>query len=137
MICRVKRIARKNAVVNDKFRSPRTDLLLGEDPLVCITENKIKYNFDITKSMFCRGNITEKLRLAQEIKDTITDKFAVLLLYILALTVHPSLWGRGSGVCKSSKIIKRQSLIMNLVRFYATIYLIPIIPIILILPPIK
>ena len=63
---RIKRIARKNAVVNDKFRSPRTDLLLGCDPWVWITENKIKYNFDITKSMFCRGNITEKLRIAKE-----------------------------------------------------------------------
>ena len=30
MILSVKRIARKSAVVNDKFRSPRTEMLLGK-----------------------------------------------------------------------------------------------------------
>lgn len=49
MIARVKRIARKNAVVNDKFRSPCTDLLLGADPWVWKKENGIKYNFNIRK----------------------------------------------------------------------------------------
>jgi len=89
-VFRVKRIARKNAVVNDKFRSPRTDLLLGEDPLVCITENKIKYNFDITKSMFCRGNITEKLRLAQFdcSNELIVDLFAGIGYFVLPYLVH-------------------------------------------------
>jgi len=89
-IFRVKRIARKNAVVNDKFRSPRTDLLLGCDPWVWITENKIKYNFDITKSMFCRGNITEKLRIAKFDcrNEVIVDLFAGIGYFTLPYLIH-------------------------------------------------
>jgi len=89
-IFRVKRIARKNAVVNDKFRSPRTDILLGSDPWVFITENKIKYRFNITKSMFCRGNITEKLRIAKFdcYDEVVVDLFAGIGYFSLPYLVH-------------------------------------------------
>jgi hypothetical protein len=65
--CRVRRIARKHAVINDQFRSPRTEMLLGgeDDTWVSKRENGILYSFDMSKSMFARGNITEKLRIAK------------------------------------------------------------------------
>ncbi|XP_023323390.1 tRNA wybutosine-synthesizing protein 2 homolog isoform X2 [Eurytemora carolleeae] len=86
----VKRIARKNAVVNDKFRSPRTDLLLGSDPWVWKKENGIKYNFNIRKSMFCRGNISEKLRVAKFdcSGEVVVDLFAGIGYFVLPYLVH-------------------------------------------------
>eukprot|EP00088_Acartia_fossae_P039758 TRINITY_DN4137_c0_g1_i17.p1 TRINITY_DN4137_c0_g1~~TRINITY_DN4137_c0_g1_i17.p1 ORF type:complete len:383 (-),score=30.59 TRINITY_DN4137_c0_g1_i17:523-1638(-) len=89
-IFRVNRIARKNAVVNDKFRSPRTDLLRGAEPWVHIVENRIRYNFDVTKSMFCRGNITEKMRVAKFDCSTevVVDLFAGIGYFVLPYLVH-------------------------------------------------
>jgi len=86
----VKRIARKSAVVNDKFRSPRTEMLLGEDPWACKQENGIKYNFNITKSMFCRGNISEKLRIAKfDCRgEVVVDLFAGIGYFVLPYLVH-------------------------------------------------
>lgn len=64
-VFKVQRVARKKKVVNDDFRSPKTDMLLGSDPWVGRKENGISYHFDITKSMFSIGNISEKLRVSK------------------------------------------------------------------------
>jgi len=89
-VFRVKRIARKNAVVNDKFRSPRTDLLLGSDPWAAKVENKIKLHFNIRKSMFCRGNISEKIRIAKLscAGEVVVDLFAGIGYFVLPYLVH-------------------------------------------------
>ena len=70
---RVTKIARKNAVINDHFRSPRTEILRGgeEDSWVWKRENGIRYAFDMRRSMFSRGNISEKLRIAKAGETTI------------------------------------------------------------------
>lgn len=39
-------------------------MFLGDDFMVNHIDNGIRYTFDITKNMFCKGNITEKLRIA-------------------------------------------------------------------------
>jgi len=89
-IFKVHRVARKHLVINDKFRSPRTDLLLGSDPWVSRKENGITYHFDITKSMFCAGNISEKLRVSKFdcSEETVVDLFAGIGYFTLPYLVH-------------------------------------------------
>eukprot|EP00092_Neocalanus_flemingeri_P012620 GFUD01013602.1.p1 GENE.GFUD01013602.1~~GFUD01013602.1.p1 ORF type:complete len:380 (-),score=88.48 GFUD01013602.1:39-1178(-) len=87
---KVKRVARKHLVINDKFRSPRTDLLLGSDPWVFRKENGITYHFDITKCMFSAGNISEKLRVSKFdcSGETVVDLFAGIGYFTLPYLVH-------------------------------------------------
>jgi len=89
-IFKVKRVARKQVVINDKFRSPKTDMLLGTHPWVARKENGITYHFDITKSMFCAGNISEKLRVSkfQCSGETVVDLFAGIGYFTLPYLVH-------------------------------------------------
>ena len=77
-VFKVRRVARKKTIVNDDFRSPKTDMLLGCDPWVWRKENSITYHFDITKSMFSIGNISEKLRVSKFdcSGETVVDLFA-------------------------------------------------------------
>ena len=86
-ILRCKRLATKSAITDNDFRSPRVKLLFcsneaerEEDPLagglndlcsnadggiwVRRVENGVEYNWDISRSMFSAGNITEKIRVA-------------------------------------------------------------------------
>lgn len=53
-------------VQNDVFRSPSVVLLHGceQSSWAKKVENGITYTWDVTRSMFCPGNITEKLRVA-------------------------------------------------------------------------
>ena len=77
-------------MINDKFRSPKTDLILGSDPWVSRKENGITYHFDITKSMFCAGNISEKLRVSKFdcSGETVVDLFAGIGYFTLPYLVH-------------------------------------------------
>ena len=47
------------------FRSPNVEILLGENSWATRKENNIQYTWNITKSMFSVGNITEKQRIAK------------------------------------------------------------------------
>ena len=87
---KVARVARKRAVINDGFRSPKTDLLLGTNTWVCRKENGINYNFDITKSMFCAGNISEKIRISKFdcFGEVVVDLFAGIGYFTLPYLVH-------------------------------------------------
>jgi len=86
----VRRVAKKHLVVNDKFRSPRTELLLGSNPWVCRKENGITYHFDVTKSMFCAGNISEKLRVSKFdcFGEVVVDLFAGIGYFTLPYLLH-------------------------------------------------
>lgn len=88
----VKKLAKKSTIRDDDFRSPKVELLYGftsgqlfilqllklncnsdwtllvsdsEDTWARRTENGIVHSWDITRSMFSVGNITEKMRVAQ------------------------------------------------------------------------
>ena len=86
----VSRVARKRSVINDQFRSPKTDLLLGNTTWVCRRENGITYNFDITKSMFSAGNISEKIRISKFdcSGEVVVDLFAGIGYFTLPYLVH-------------------------------------------------
>lgn len=75
---KVKRVAQENRVKSDDYRSPNLNLLYGIDSIVQVVNNGVKYSYDITKSMFSWGNITEKLRIAEFdcSNETVVDLFA-------------------------------------------------------------
>jgi len=90
ILFKVQRVAKKHLVINDKFRSPKTELLLGSEPWVSRKENGITYHFDITKSMFSAGNISEKLRVSKFdcSGETVVDLFAGIGYFTLPYLVH-------------------------------------------------
>ncbi|TRY77827.1 hypothetical protein TCAL_07833 [Tigriopus californicus] len=87
---KAKRLARRAEILNNDFRSPQVTLLFGQDPWVNHIDNGITYSWDITKCMFSRGNITEKLRVASfDCRgETVVDLFAGIGYFSLPFLVH-------------------------------------------------
>lgn len=97
----IKRIAikRLGGIKNDDFRSPSVALIHGfcdnrksetYSTWAKRTENGIIQSWDITKSMFCVGNITEKLRIASlDCKnEVVVDLFAGIGYFVLPYLIH-------------------------------------------------
>lgn len=86
----VERVGRKRRICPDDYRTPHIDLLYGRDGWVEHVDNKIRYQYDVTKCMFSIGNITEKLRIAQmDCKGkTVVDMFAGIGYFTLPYLVH-------------------------------------------------
>ncbi|XP_056133355.1 tRNA wybutosine-synthesizing protein 2 homolog [Lampris incognitus] len=86
----VKRLARMSRISRDGFRTPEVTMLLGEHTWVMHTDNGIRYEFDVTKSMFSAGNITEKLRIATfDCRgETVVDLYAGIGYFTLPYLVH-------------------------------------------------
>jgi len=84
-IMRVKRIAVKSRIKNDNFRTPKMKLVLGDDVIVKHIDNGVCYEFDITKNMFSKGNISEKLRIAKFdcTNEVVVDMFAGIGYFVL------------------------------------------------------
>ena len=77
-ILKAQRLAKKSVISDDDFRSPKITMLLGSDTWATKKENGILYTWNIAKSMFSVGNITEKQRIATFDCEgqTIVDLFA-------------------------------------------------------------
>ena len=88
----VKRLAIEDHICNDAYRTPTCHLLLGDSGLVEHVDNKVRYVFDVTKNMFCHGNITEKIRMSQLPceNEIVLDLFAGIGYFTLPLLVHTS-----------------------------------------------
>ena len=97
----IKRIAvkRLGGIQNDDFRSPSVALIHGfcdseksetYSTWAKRTENGIIQSWDITKSMFCVGNITEKLRVASFDcnNEVVVDLFAGIGYFVLPYLIH-------------------------------------------------
>ncbi|KAF7228430.1 tRNA wybutosine-synthesizing protein 2 homolog [Nothobranchius furzeri] len=86
----VERLAKKSRISQDGFRSPVVMMLLGESSWVKHVDNGISYEFDVTKSMFSAGNITEKLRVARfDCRgETVVDLYAGIGYFTLPYLVH-------------------------------------------------
>uniref|UniRef100_A0A8D3AQ02 tRNA wybutosine-synthesizing protein 2 homolog n=1 Tax=Scophthalmus maximus TaxID=52904 RepID=A0A8D3AQ02_SCOMX len=85
-----KRLAKISRISRDGFRSPVVTMLLGEHSWVKHVDNGIRYEFDVTKSMFSAGNITEKLRVAgfDCTGETVVDLYAGIGYFTLPYLVH-------------------------------------------------
>ena len=88
----VKRLAIEDHICNDDYRTPSCHLLLGDSGLVEHVDNKVHYVFDVTKNMFCHGNITEKIRMSRLSceNEIVLDLFAGIGYFTLPLLVHTS-----------------------------------------------
>ena len=75
-----RRIALSSRVTSDTMRTPRVALKLGVDGWVTQVDNGVTYTYDVTKCMFSKGNVTEKMRVAQfDCRDeVVVDLFAGL-----------------------------------------------------------
>ncbi|XP_059202480.1 tRNA wybutosine-synthesizing protein 2 homolog isoform X2 [Centropristis striata] len=85
-----KRLAKMSRISRDGFRSPVVTMLLGEHSWVEHVDNRIRYEFDVTKCMFSAGNITEKLRVAgfDCRGETVVDLYAGIGYFTLPYLVH-------------------------------------------------
>ncbi|KAM9356564.1 tRNA wybutosine-synthesizing protein 2 homolog [Symphorus nematophorus] len=85
-----KRLAKMSRISRDGFRSPMVRMLLGEHSWVKHVDNRISYEFDVTKCMFSVGNITEKLRVAgfDCRGETVVDLYAGIGYFTLPYLVH-------------------------------------------------
>ena len=86
----VSRIAQQNPILDNDIRTPGARLIYGEGTEVIQKENGISYSFDFTKSMFSRGNISEKIRFSKlDVEDqVIVDLFAGLGYWVLQESAH-------------------------------------------------
>ncbi|XP_029917683.1 tRNA wybutosine-synthesizing protein 2 homolog [Myripristis murdjan] len=84
------RLAKMSRISRDGFRSPVVTMLLGEHSWVTHVDNGVRYEFDVTKSMFSAGNITEKLRVAKfDCRgETVVDLYAGIGYFTLPYLVH-------------------------------------------------
>ncbi|XP_054453913.1 tRNA wybutosine-synthesizing protein 2 homolog isoform X2 [Anoplopoma fimbria] len=85
-----KRLAKISRISRDGFRSPVVMMLLGEHSWVKHVDNRISYEFDVTRCMFSAGNITEKLRVAgfDCRGETVVDLYAGIGYFTLPYLVH-------------------------------------------------
>ena len=89
----LKRVARKAAVDSGPMRKSRVSILFpseGCSSWVTVVENSISFSFDITKVMFCSGNVTERMRMARQASagEVVLDLYCGVGYYTLPLLVH-------------------------------------------------
>jgi len=97
----LKRVARKATIDSGPKRESRVRLLYphqgqpdatGPEAAgwVTVVENRIRFGFDITRVMFCSGNVTERIRMGQQRAEgeVIVDLYCGIGYYSLPLLVH-------------------------------------------------
>ena len=84
----VLRVARKGEISGGE-RRPDVEMLLGEDGWVTHREHGIDYSFDVTKSMFSAGNLSERGRVGELscTGETVLDLYAGIGYWTLPLLI--------------------------------------------------
>ena len=75
----VRTVCNKKGRITGKFREPQIEVIAGDENTVTThIENGCKYRFDISKIMFAKGNVSERVRIAKQVKNNeiIVDMFA-------------------------------------------------------------
>ncbi len=76
--------------IEGQLREPNLKVIRGSDTVTTHTENGCKFNLDVAKVMFSKGNIAEKKRLSivSNHKETVIDMFAGIGYFTIPLAVH-------------------------------------------------
>lgn len=86
---KVKAVYNKEGDISGEFREPKLVFIAGDKKKkeAEVIENGIRYRFDVTKLMFAKGNINERVRIAGEVKpgEIIVDMFAGIGYFSLAI----------------------------------------------------
>eukprot|EP00210_Caulerpa_lentillifera_P009018 g8607.t1 len=91
------RLARQARISNSvELRFARSELLLGTDGWVHHRENGILFALDITKCMFCSGNVSERIRMSQLScnDEIIVDLYCGIGYYSIPILVFACEWNR-------------------------------------------
>lgn len=135
----VQRVARKARIHHGPKRESQVSLLYppridsesspdtgpGSRCWVTVTENSIAFSFDITRVMFCSGNVTERMRMAR-VKATdqvIVDMYAGVGYYTLPFLVYGG--AKHVHACEwnpNSILALRENLRQNHVSDRCTVY---------------
>ena len=84
----VRTVCIKEGGIKGEFREPQIEYLAGDKNTETIhIESGIKYNFDVRKIMFAKGNVSERVRIPKQVKkdEIIIDMFAGIGYFSLAL----------------------------------------------------
>ncbi len=76
---RIKTICNKKGIIIGKYRKPQIEIIAGKKNTEAITqEYGCYYKFDVRKTMFAKGNINERVRIAKQVNqnEIILDMFA-------------------------------------------------------------
>eukprot|EP00605_Chrysophyceae_sp_TOSAG23-4_P001484 GSChrysophyteH1.ASY1.ANO1.1621.1 assembled CDS len=67
-----------------------TDILPRSPGWCTVVENGIKFSFDITRIMFCSGNVTERMRMGRQVCDgqVVVDLYSGIGYYTIPFLVH-------------------------------------------------
>jgi tRNA G37 N-methylase Trm5 len=97
----LERVARKAEIDSGPKRESRVRMLYpvvgmpettgpNSPAWVTVTENRIKFGFDITRVMFCSGNVTERMRMGQQKAsgNVIVDLYCGIGYYTVPLLVQ-------------------------------------------------
>ena len=86
---KVKAVYNKQGEISGEFREPELVFIAGDKKKkeAEVLENGIKYKFDVTKLMFAKGNLNERVRIAREVKpgEIILDMFAGIGYFSLGI----------------------------------------------------
>lgn len=87
----VKTIVRINHIYGTK-REPQMDVLFGSNTETIHKENKCLYKIDLSKVMWSKGNVNERMRIARLVEEgeTIIDMFAGIGYFSIPIGVHSS-----------------------------------------------